>query len=416
VQKLKHHGKNNTRKKMAIKDLLNTGKSYGEISKALNIGFFCVRKWGQILKKEGCLNPPMGRPLKGSLSTFSQSIIAKIDEYRPRAEGWGAETIKVELALDEELKSLKIPSASSIDKYLNTKGRTRERNKHVPLNVTPAFITKTEHEIWQLDAEGNCQVKEIHTKVYIQNFPCLLAGPYNHPTTINYQNVLRLGMLEYGMPQGVQADHESIYYDNVNASPFPTNFHLWLIGLDLKLHLTPKGQPYKQGSVERNHQTMQIQVIQGQIFACWEDIFKRCQQRKQRLNYHIPCRPLGKKAPLEVCPQAAHSSRNYHPILEQELFSLNRIYTFLSLTTWYRKISTMKTVCIGSNSYYLSKATPHSETRITFDESIQCFVFHDPNGQIIDTKKAKGLTFKELAGDVMGFFKNIEKIYPLTPP
>lgn len=406
--------------KMAIKNLLEKGKTFKHISEELELGFEVTRKWCRAIKKGNCLSPQIGRPPKGPLSTFSKTIIAEIDKYRPGKKGWGSDTIKVELDLNEELNWLEKPSISSISRYLKSEGRSRGRNKHVDLKIEPVVPTQRAHQNWQLDAEGNCQIenigtvamlniKEIHSKVYVQNFPCQLSGPNNHATTIDYQNVLRLGMMEFGMPEGLQVDHESIYFDNVNASPFPTTFHLWLTGLGIKMHLTPKGKPYKQGSVERSHQTIQRQVIEGQTFNNWSELFKRCEQRRQRLNYHIPCRTLGKIPPLVACPQAKHSGRNYHPSLENKIFDINRIYDYLSQGIWYRSISPNKTSWIGSNPYYLSKATPKTETMIKFDKETKAFVFYDADEQIINQKTAKSLTFKELAGDLKGFCKSLKK-------
>ena len=58
--------------KMAIKKLIEEGKTYREISELLSIGFYAVRKWGRIIKKGEKLTPQMGRPKTGSLSTFSK--------------------------------------------------------------------------------------------------------------------------------------------------------------------------------------------------------------------------------------------------------------------------------------------------------------------------------------------------------
>lgn len=362
----------------------------------------------------------MGRPKTGSLSTFSSKIKDKIDEYRPTNKGWGPDTIKVELDLDEKLASFKVPSVSSISKYLKSKSRVRQRNKHVPLKTIPAFPTKRAHQIWQLDAEGNCfienigtiaflNIKGIHRKVYVQNYPCLLPGRFNHATTIDYQKVLRLGMMEFGKPQGLQVDHESIYFDNVNASPFPTMFHLWLIGLGIEMHLTPKGKPYKQGAVERSHQTMQIQIVEGQSFSNWYDLFKRSQIRRNRLNYNIPCRMIGKIPPLVACPKAIHSGRNYHPTLEKKQFDLKAIHEYLAQGKWYRKVSSGKVAWIGANPYRLKNATPNTETMILFDKQTKKFVFYDSDENIIGQKTTIGLTFKELSGDLKGFVKSIKK-------
>jgi len=408
--------------KMSMKSLLTANKTYAEIASELGLSKSVVRKWCQRIKKGDCLTPKMGRPKKGSLSTFSKLIIDKIDLYRPDKEGWAADTIKVELELCKELIDLAKPSAISINRYLASKNRVKTYSKHSNLAIEPVVATKRPHDLWQLDAEGNCylqnigyitmiNIKEIHCKVYVQHFPCRLAGANNHATTRDYQNVLRLGMMYLGMPKGIQVDHESIYFDNVNPSPFPTTFHLWLIGLKMKMHLTPKGKPFKQGSVERSHQTIQNQVIKGQTFNSWQELFARCQQRRDRLNYHIPCRSLNKQAPLVANPKAKHSGRFYQPKQEEKLFDRKRIHNYLAKGKWYRKISTSKICWLGSNRYYLTKAKPNTETMIKFDKKTLSFIFHDADENVIASKIALGLTFRDLAGDLNGFLKQIKK-YP----
>ncbi len=408
--------------KLAIKSLLALNKTYAQIAEELQITKSVVRKWGRIIKKGGNLSPQMGRPQNEPLGTFSKVLIEKIDKYRPDKEGWSSDTIKIELDLDKKLAGLKKPSAMSINRYLKSKNRTAKRSKRIPLQTQPVVVTKKAHDLWQLDAEGNCHIenvgyiamlniKETHCKVYIQNFPCLLAGAYNHATTIDYQNVLRLGMMEFGRPKGLQVDHESIYFDNVNPSPFPTTLHLWLIGLGIEMHLTPKGKPYKQGAVERSHQTIQKQIIKGYTFNNWTELFARCQQRRERLNHHIPCRTLNKMPPLRANPKAIRSRRLYHPSKEEDRFKINKIYTYLAQGKWYRKVSKGKVSWIGSNKYHLPNAIPNTEVMISFEKKTKSFLFHDADGQFINRKPALGLTFKELSGNLKGFIKSIKK-YP----
>jgi len=407
--------------KMAMKELLASDKTFKQIAKELDLKFEVVRKWCRVIKKGGSLSPTIGRPKTGPLSTFSKAVLAKIDEYRPSKEGWGADTIKVELDLETTLDGLNKPSAMSIHRYLKVNERVGQRRKLVPLITPPIVRTERPHQLWQLDAEGNCfvkdvgfismiNIKETHCKVYVEHYPCSLAGPHNHPTTIDYQTVLRLGMMKAGMPEGLQVDHESIYFDNVNASPFPTTYHLWLVGLGIKMHLTPKGKPYKQGSVERSHQTIRRQVLAGQAFDSWHDLYGRCEQRRERLNYHIPCSSLAKKAPLQACPKAAHSGRKYHPQRERKIFDIQRVYDYLAQGQWYRKISTGKVSWLGSRKYHLpnAKLKTQKQTMITFDKHAVSFLFHDADGNLIDKKPALGLTFKELAGNLNEFIKSVK--------
>ncbi len=128
-----------------------------------------------------------------------------------------------------------------------------------------------------MDAEGNKKVaglgtvcminlKDVFSKTYVGCLPLVFEKSCNHPQKAHYQRLMRLAFLEFGMNRHLQVDHESVFFDNQSASPFPTELHLWLTGLGIEVCYRPKGKPQKQGMVERSHQTMHQQVVAGQTF------------------------------------------------------------------------------------------------------------------------------------------------------
>jgi len=330
----------------------------------------------------------------------------------------GCLTIQVELALDEQNKGKTIPSVKSINNYLKEKERTGRRNKQVPLPFQSIFPAEQAHQLWQIDAEGNrhidgigtvsfINVKDVFSKTAVQIFPCQLAGRYNHPTTIDYQRVIRLGMMQYGKCQSLQVDHDSIYFDNVNSSPFPTMLHLWLIGLGIEMCLTPKGQPQKQGTVERSHQTSSRQVLPPhKKFVNWSDLYQYCEYRRKRLNQDIPNRMLNGKAPMVAYPQARHSETPYCPKKEMDSFNMKAIRQYLALTEWYRRVSNNKTITLVNKIYSIGKAIPKEELKITYCIENDAYLFHNAKGLIIDQKPSKGLNFNELSGKIEEFIEH----------
>lgn len=415
--------------KMSIKSMLAAGKKYPTIAKELNLNLKTVEKWGLIIKRDKILTPKMGRPAAGVLSTFDEQVRQQIDNYRPDEDGWGAISIQVEMKLDPQNEGKKLPSVRSINSYLHERQRTTERNKRVALNIPAAYPTNSCHDLWQLDAEGNSLVehvgtvaflnmKDVPSKTTVQLFPCKLKGRYNHPNTIDYQTVIRLAMMEFGKCKRLQVDHESVYFDNVNSSPYPTNFHLWLIGLRIQMCLTPKGQPQKQGMVERSHQTARRQVLgSNQHFYDWRSLFDFCQFRRMRLNYHLPNRQLQHQAPLVAYPMAKHSGIPYHPEMEETEFDHRAIGQYLQQGKWYRKVANGKTLSIGNHVYYLKQAKAKEEIMITFDADQNHFIFHRADDQVIDQQPVKGLDFKELAGNIEDFittFGYLSSKIPMT--
>ena len=99
----------------AIETGVKEGKSYQCLSEELSLSLRAVRKWGQKAKKNASLVTIMGRPKKGSLSSFSALLRQQIDKYRPNEigkTGWSAKTISVELNFDTILKGESKPSIS----------------------------------------------------------------------------------------------------------------------------------------------------------------------------------------------------------------------------------------------------------------------------------------------------------------
>jgi hypothetical protein len=371
---------------------------------------------GNSEKKGAPLEPKQGRPKSGVMGSFDKAVRQKVEQYRPAQSGWGPITIQVELAHEAGLEGLSIPSRSTLAAFLKESGKTKAYRKHVALPTVPCYPPGFPHDLWQLDAEGNKQVdglgtvcmvnlKDTFSKAYVGSLPLVFRKPRNHPQKSHYQTLLRLAFTEFGMNRRLQVDHESVFFDNISASPFPTELHLWLVGLGIEVCYTPKGQPQKQGMVERSHQTMHLQVTAGQSFENFVQLYVRCQQRRKRLNWDIPSRSTNGKPPLVACPGAVRSERDYSVDSEKGIFDQGKVGKFLSAGKWFRTVSKDKTISVGGWVYYLPKATPKSELEIKFNRYRNTFLFFDADGKLVNSRPAQGLSFNELAGDLETFRK-----------
>ncbi len=267
-----------------------------------------------------------------------------------------------------------------------------------------------------MDGEGNKEIanvgalttinmKDVHSKVYVLSYPLSLKSKFSHAKTEDYQNCVRLAFLDFGRFKKLQVDHESVFYDNTNKSPYPTIFHLWLLGLGVELCFTPKGNPQKQGMVERSHQTMDRQVFQGRIYETWEEVLLASWKRRNRLNYEIPSRVLNNLPPLKANPKAVHSGLKYTPRQEEKLFNEQRIYQYLSTCDgWCRKVSD-SAFSLGSTRYVAKKIRQEKEIKIRFNPLTQLFDLYDSNKKLLESIKTKGLDFKYLSGNLKQFIE-----------
>lgn len=101
-------------------------------------------------------------------------------------------------------------------------------------------------------------IADVRSRLKVGSMPCLDTS---HPSTWHYQLILRRAFLQYGMPERISLDHDSVFYDNASPSPFPTILHLWLIALDVAVRFIEKPPPAEHNLIERTHQTIYQQAV-----------------------------------------------------------------------------------------------------------------------------------------------------------
>jgi transposase InsO family protein len=283
----------------------------------------------------------------------------------------------------------RLPSTASITRWLRQEGLTRRYERHQPLPNTgpPPGVTAC-HEEWEMDARGYetipgvgvvalIDINDVGSRVKIASYPCWLGAERasRHPTTEDYQLVLRLAFSAWGLPDRLAVDHDSVFYDNKSKSPFPTRLHLWLIALGVDLTFGRFGRPTDQAITERSHQTWDRQALQGQTFVSHEALVQALTQRRHFLNTHLPCASLDGQPPLVAHPEARLPRRRYRPEWEAENLDMGTVYAYLAQGRWFRKASNIGAVSLGGTVYYLAHAWRRAEVIITFDPEDQHLVF-----------------------------------------
>ena len=109
-----------------------------------------------------------------------------------------------------------------------------------------------------------------------------------HADTADYLLVLRLTFVNWGLPQQLRVDRDSVYCDNTSKW-LPTRLHLFLLGLGIELAIGPAHQPRKRAITERTHQTWAWQVLEGQTFADWDALWRACS--KPAVSFSITTYP-----------------------------------------------------------------------------------------------------------------------------
>ena len=401
--------------RVLICELSEIGFTDRGIGEQMGWSRWTVRKWRR-RGREGrkVLASAIGRPASGILSAFSASIPETLKFWREAHPGWGPKTLRAELEKDERFKGQKLPSLRSIAAFLKQEEMTRSYERHSDLPQTARVaMAKAPHELWELDARGHEQIPDVgvvalihlndrFSRLRLLSYPCLLGKKRctRSPATEDYQLAFRLAFTDWGLPEIIQVDHEGVFYDNGTKSPFPTRIHLWLVALGVSLTFGRKGRPTDQGLTENSHQLWDRQVLQGQTFVDWDDLYHALHQRRDFLNTRLPCASLGDKPPLVACPQAGTPRRPYRPEWERELLDLERVYDYLSQGRWFRYSGKDGNTSLGGQYYLLGCAWEKQQVEITFDPSDQQLVFLAEDGEREQEHAIKGLTTEVLIGEL----------------
>jgi hypothetical protein len=259
-------------------------------------------------------------------------------------------------------------------------------------------------------------LSDVSSRVKLISYPCWLGHQRasRHPTTEDYQLVLRLAFSQWGLPDRLSVDHDSVFYDNLSPSPFPTRLHLWLVALGVQVTFARRHRPTDQAIIERSHQTWFQQVVEGQRFPSWQALYEALNHRRAFLNYQLPCARLGEKPPLVAHPEAQLVRRPYRPEWEAELLGLSRVHSYLSQGRWFRLVSSAGTVALGGQVYYVERAWARQQVEITFEATDGHLVVRGPETDETQRLPIRGIAPRDLMGE-MGPLMNLNHFQLALP-
>jgi hypothetical protein len=412
--------------RLEIWERAQQGESDAQIAGRMHLSPVTVRKWRRRAQRQGRrgLAPRRGRPASGVLSQASPALRQTVREWRTAHPGWGPDTLRLECQTDPRFQGETIPSRSRLAAFLKAEHLVRPYERHTALAQPLAPQDRAPHLEWEMDAQGVRQVTGVG-KVSIIN----LGDPYSHvrtgshacwgkskADTADYQLALRRAFLRYGLPGGLSLDHDSAFFDNTSASPYPSQLHLWAIALGLTVRFISLGRPTEHGFIERTHQLVDQQAVRGVEFAEPAAVQSALDQRVDFLNRVYPSRSLGRQAPLSADATAHHSGRPYRLEGEADLLDLQRVSDYLAQNRWFRQVTALGQFTLGTHRYGLGKAWAKQTVEIHFDAHTQEFVCRSEDGQRHQRLTPHGLTKTALMGELhMEHFTPYQYAFPWAP-
>ena len=264
------------------------------------------------------------------------------------------------------------------------------------------------HQEWEVDAQGIIpilglgkasiiNISDVFSHLKIDSLPCLHRS---HANTQDYQLLLRRAFVCYGLPEIISLDHDSVFYDNRTASPFPTSLHLWLLSLGIEVRFIHLPPPAEHAMIERSHQTLTRQAVLGQTFVALAELQTTLTERINFMNQEYPSRSLQAKAPLLAYPQAKQSGRPYRLEWEKEALDLERVYAYLAAGRWFRQTTANGNFSLGAQRYNARMAFAMQSLEITFDRFSHEFVCLPERPPQTFRVAAQGLTKEALMGEL----------------
>src|SRR5262249_19649625 len=281
---------------------------------------------------------------------------------------WGALLIWVMLSHDFPKKSL--PSARTLQRWfaragLNPAPKGRRPRSDYQRAAHP-------HDVWQMDASELVRLGSgqrvcwlrlgdehtgavLHTKVFPQARWASVAGSA-------VQAELRQAFRRWGRPGTVRVDNGGPW---VAKGELPTDLALWLLGLDIPLHLNPVRSPQSNGVVER----MQgVGKDWGEPQQCHspEELAERLQQMDAIQRAEYPRCP-GRRSRLEAYPALTHSGREYSTRWEQRHWDREGVKAGLGGYVTRRRVCCKGTISIYNRNYYVGEKHRKQTVLVLFD-------------------------------------------------
>ncbi len=290
---------------------------------------------------------------------------------------WGAGDVRKKLGEDPRFRVSEIPSAWSIWRYWRSFGERLFTKRDPPTSkISPS---DRPHGVWQLDAKESMEIPGVglvsfnHARDEYGRVTVLhrvhaepeRARQLARLTSESAFQDCRIAFTEWGLPEAIQTDRDTIYVDS-GASPFPNRIELWWVGLGIEHRLIPRRTPKRNGTVERSHRTLQERTLENQRFESAEALQKQVDADWQELNAACPsqARGCGGQPPLAA-----------HPEWELELFDLKRVDAYLAEFTWLRTCTSVGQLRMRKVRYSLGAAWAHQEVAVTYDPEQRQFVF-----------------------------------------
>lgn len=389
------------------------------IATALHRNYFTVRTIWRTYQHHGWVGiapKPKGSPHLGRLGAFAPRIKYVLLRLKCQHPGWGVNLLLLEAQRRPSLAGLRLPKRSTVAAYLAHFGARLGRAHRAPTRRPPPPVANATapHQCWQIDFKGDEAVNGQHL-VVVPFMVCDAAsgaplagivhqvrakGRRDHLTTRTVQADLRRVFSQWGLPDALRMDRDSIFVGSTRLE-WPGLLLLWLIGLGVQPIVNRAYRPTDNAIVERNHWTWEQQVVLGQTHQTLASVQQATDQTFADRRAYLPSRHDGCNGrPFVVAfPALATPRRCYTPADEAGLFDTQRVCDYLAAWEWRRTVDSTGKIALANRNHLVGGSYRGQLVKVRFEPTERQLVCRLADEQIVTKLDLPEATATYLIGE-----------------
>jgi transposase InsO family protein len=396
-----------------------TGESLPTIATALGRNYYTVRTIWRTYQQHGWAGiapKPKGPPRIGRLGDFAPRIKYVLLRLKCHHPGRGVDLLLLSAQRRPSLVGLVLPKRSTVAAYLAQFGSRLGRAHRAPTRRPPTTAAPAiaPHQCWQIDFKGD-EVVDGQRLVVMPFMVCDAAsgaplagivhqvrakGQRDHLTTRMVQADLRRVFSQWGLPDAMRMDRDSIFVGSTRLE-WPGLLLLWLIGLGVQPIINRAYRPTDNAIVERNHWTWEQHVVLGQTHRTRESVQQATDQTFADRRHHLPSRHDGCSGQpfLVAFPTLGTPRRPYAPGDEACLFDAHRVAAYLAAWEWRRTVDSTGKIALANRNHLVGRTYRGQVVKVRFDPTDRMLVCRLADDRVVAELALPEATPAYLIGD-----------------
>jgi transposase InsO family protein len=262
----------------AVRAVLS-GAKVTEVAAAMGVPRQSVHSWIARYLAEGLagLADKSHRPgfCPHQVAADAEVTVAEMRRQHPR---WGAKRIRLEL-LRHPPEGLVMPSERTINRILARQGLMSPRPRKRPRDSYRRWQRPGPMQLWQIDIVGGVMIADertgevreakVVTGVDDHSRFCAIAAVTERATGRAVCLALAAALVKYGIPEEILTDNGKQFTDRFGSGG-EVLFDKICRKNGITHRLTAPASPTTTGKVERFHQTLRREFLDGRVFPRWK--------------------------------------------------------------------------------------------------------------------------------------------------